>query len=311
MIEYQEFLCYTLENDGTHKEVDVEEESIEESLNPDDVLLFVKQDLRRIWIWKGSKAPVRKRFISSRVAARIQEEIRRESGRHLKIVSVDAGDEPIEFLSTFNLESMEINEKMNDMVYIRNIERDRLKEEEIKKTIQKSKSEEEYWSPILDQSEGDVPVMSGVSPSAPTSRRSAPQPTAYTPKTQSEHTEKQDLAIIDEILQTDPPKGLQRMNIIIGHRLYSPSKIISEVFGETVETENWEVVPNLPKDIIDFSTTQIRVFTDKKTGEIRGTVIYKKIPVTNKTSKTEPDDKTSPKPEKTKRELPKIPSAEE
>ena len=77
MIEYQEFLCYTLENDGTHMEMEVEEESIEEKLNPDDVLIFVKQDMRRLWIWKGPKAPVRKRFISSRVAAKIKK-IRRE-----------------------------------------------------------------------------------------------------------------------------------------------------------------------------------------------------------------------------------------
>jgi hypothetical protein len=182
------------------------------------------------------------------------------------------------------------------MVYIRNIERDRLKEEEIKKTIQKSKSEEEYWSPVLNESEQTVPVMSSVGSTASTPSRSAPPP--YVPKTQPEHTEKQDHAIIDEILKTDPPKGLQRMNIIIGRRLYSPSKIISEVFGETIETENWDVVPNLPKDIIDFSTKQIRVFTDKKTGEIRGTVIYKKMPVINKTSKAESDDTTSSKSEK-------------
>ena len=315
MIEYQEFLCYTLENDGSHIEVEVEEESIEENLNPDDVLLFVKQDLRRIWIWKGPKAPVRKRFISSRVAAKIQEEIRRESGRHLKIVSVDAGDEPIEFLSTFNLESMEISEKINDMVYVRNIERDRLKEEEIKKTIKKSKSEEEYWSPLLEEAGDATPVKSGVGSTTPTPRRSAPPATSYTPKpkTKAESTVNQDLEIIDKILKTDPPKGLQRMNIIIGRRLYAPGKKISEVFGETIETETWDVVPNLPKEIIDFSTKQIRVFTEQKTGAIKGTVVYKKIPPTKKTPKKEPAKSTPSKSKKTtstKRELPKIPSAE-
>ena len=124
---------------------------------------------------------------------------------------------------------------------------------------------------------------------------------------------KQDLEIIDTILKTDPPKGLQRMNIIIGRRLYSPSKKISEVFGETIETETWDVVPNLPKEIIDFSTKQIRVFTDKATGIIKGTVVYKKIPATKNTPKAETDKSAKPKPKKTtstKRELPKIPSAE-
>lgn len=316
MIEYQEFLCYTLENDGTHMEMEVEEESIEEKLNPDDVLIFVKQDMRRLWIWKGPKAPVRKRFISSRVAAKIQEEIRRESGRHLKIVSVDAGDEPIEFLSTFNLESMEITEKINDMVYVRNIERDRLKEEEIKKTIKKSKADQEYWSPLFEEVGQTAPVKSGVDSSAPTPRKSArsPSPYASMPKPRKESTVKQDLAIIEKILETNPPKGLQRMNIIIGRRLFAPSKKTSEVFGETIETETWDIVPNLPKDVIDFTTKQIRVFTDKKSGAIKATVVYKKLSASKKTAKTESDKTAKPKPKKTtstKRKLPKIPSAEE
>ena len=95
----------------------------------------------------------------------MQQKLRRfaeNAGRHLKIVSVDAGDEPIEFLSTFKLESMEITEKINDMVYVRNIERDRLKEEEIKKTIKKSKSEGEYWSPLLEEAGETTTLKSGV-----------------------------------------------------------------------------------------------------------------------------------------------------
>ena len=42
-----------------------------------------------------------------------------------KIVSVDAGDEPIEFLNAFRLESMEVTERLADMRYVRNIERER------------------------------------------------------------------------------------------------------------------------------------------------------------------------------------------
>ena len=39
-------------------EMEVEEESIEEKLNPDDVLIFVKQELRRLWIWKDNLKPL-------------------------------------------------------------------------------------------------------------------------------------------------------------------------------------------------------------------------------------------------------------
>ena len=68
-------------------------------------------------------------------------------------------------------------------------------------------------------------------------------------------------------------------------------------------------------DIIDFSTKQIRVFTEKTTGAIKATVVYKKVPNANKTTtKPKPTKSTKPKITKstsTKRELPKIPSAEE
>ena len=36
------------------------------------MLIIIREDLRRIYIWKGSKSPVRKRFISSRVTQDLQ-----------------------------------------------------------------------------------------------------------------------------------------------------------------------------------------------------------------------------------------------
>ena len=163
---------------------------------------------------------------------------------------MDAGDEPIEFLSTFKLESMEITQKINDMVYVRNIERDRLKEEEIKKTIKKSKSQRRILESITEEAGETTTLKSGVGSTGSVPKESSPPPTPYAskPKDKAEDTMKQDLEIIDTILKTDPPKGLQRMNIIIGRHIYSPSKKISEVFGEAIQTETWDVVPNLPKE---------------------------------------------------------------
>ena len=168
---------------------------------------------------------------------------------------------------------METSEKMNDIVYIRNIERDRLKEEEIKLTIKKSKTEEQYWSPLLAESKNDDPVQSGVRSSPSRPQRPSPIPRTQTPKpvTPTEPSVDQDIEVIKEILQKNPPKGMKRVNIIIGRRLYAPSHKTSEVFGETIETETWDVVPNLPKEIINFTTKQIRVYTDKTTGMIKAT----------------------------------------
>ena len=65
--EYKDFRAYLLRDDGEKEEVDAEIETIGEHFNNETVLLLVRFDLRRIFIWKGPKSPVRKRFISSRV----------------------------------------------------------------------------------------------------------------------------------------------------------------------------------------------------------------------------------------------------
>ncbi|GAH49995.1 unnamed protein product, partial [marine sediment metagenome] len=124
---YEEFIVYELDNSGERNRVDIKQEELKNRLNPEQVFIIIREDLRRIYIWKGSKSPVRKRFISSRVAQELQRELMEDSRYHrCKIVSIDQGDELGEFLNAFRLESMEVTEKLPDMRYVRNIERDRL-----------------------------------------------------------------------------------------------------------------------------------------------------------------------------------------
>ncbi len=95
--DYKDFRVYKLQDDGEKVELpDIEMEKVSEQFSSENVLLLVRFDLRKIFIWKGPKSPVRKRFISSRVSAGIQSECG-DMGMHMKIVSVDAGDEPIIF----------------------------------------------------------------------------------------------------------------------------------------------------------------------------------------------------------------------
>ena len=89
---------------SSKEEIEADVDNISALFTNEGVYLFVRYDLRRIYIWKGPKSPVRKRFISSRVGSKIQE-ASSKIGMHLKIVSVDAGDEPVEFLRNFKIES--------------------------------------------------------------------------------------------------------------------------------------------------------------------------------------------------------------
>ena len=151
---YEEFIVYDLENTGERKKLNIKPEDLQNHLNPEQVLIIIREDLRRIFIWKGSKSPVRKRFISSRVAQDLQRDLIQDSRYHrCKIISIDQGDELQEFLHAFRLESMEVTERLPDMRYIRNIERDRLLELERLSKEKKagvSNEEEDYYSPGLE-----------------------------------------------------------------------------------------------------------------------------------------------------------------
>jgi len=132
MAEFRTFFAYELEDNGEKKEIKFSEKDLKYNLNSEQVLVLIREDLRRIFIWKGAKSPVKKRFISSKVARELQGELMKDARFHLcKIVSVDQGDEIQEFLDAFSMESMEVKERLPDMRYIRNSERPKGKEKKI------------------------------------------------------------------------------------------------------------------------------------------------------------------------------------
>ncbi|TXT62844.1 MAG: hypothetical protein BAJALOKI1v1_840004 [Promethearchaeota archaeon] len=127
------FYVYELVENGEIKERVFPESDLEQYLNSEKVLFLIRKDIRRLFIWKGAKSPVKKRFISTRIAQDIQQDLMKNPQYHrCKIVSVDQGDEIQEFLDIFNLESMEVEERLIEMKYIRNSE------------IKKSKKEKKY-----------------------------------------------------------------------------------------------------------------------------------------------------------------------
>ena len=298
--DYKDFRCYRLTDDGEREELEVELKDAVQLFSSEGVYLFVRFDLRRIFIWKGPKSPVRKRFISSRVGSKLQEESSKV-GMHLKIVSVDAGDEPIEFLRAFNTEPYKITdgEKLDDMYYIRNDERRKMEEEKLAKEIKsKSREKEEYWSPVLEEEKRmkqmqkakekaastTQEIANSLSPDLSKKKNFSPkvikkavlarshEPYASGKKTSSNVSEEDERAILDLILTHDCPEGLERLNIIIGTSLYSPKKTISSVFGKTVEDVQWDKVGQVPDGNIDIDTNLLRAYC--KNNKVEGLVLF-------------------------------------
>jgi len=288
MTEYETFLVYELNDTGEKKRLNITEEDLQSNLNQEQVLVIVREDLRRIFIWKGPKSPVRKRFISSRVAQELQNELRLDSRYHrCKIVSVDAGDEPIEFLDAFQLESMEVTERLPDMRYVRNIERDggMVTKSTIIARDQKDAKEAKHHSPAIQG------ILDSQVPK--------PKSTKQVRKISVDLMEEQDETIKDKILNTKVPDGYKRLNLILGHTLFAAISKIAQVFGKEVEDTEWEPVRKLPKEMIELNNHVLRVYFDDKKGIVEAIeVLEKESQSASETKvKTEPviETKTSQK----------------
>ncbi len=305
---YEDFLVYDLENTGEKTQLTIKQEELQNHLNPEQVLIIIREDLRRIFIWKGSKSPVRKRFISSRVAQELQKELTQDSRYHrCKIVSIDQGDELQEFLNAFKLESMEVEERLPDMRYIRNIERERMREaERFSKEEDLGQIEEEYYSPGFEDNNNDI-IISSFAVSHPMKKQQSSAQKQKTLISSTSVKSSHDLPreekekIKEKILTMEVPKGYERQNLILGYSLYGAVSKVTEIFGESVVDTVWEEVKNLPKGIMELDNKKFRVYFDEKKGIVEAVEVLKsKRP----SEKNEGEEK---KPA-TKRELPKIPS---
>ncbi|MFX1275638.1 MAG: hypothetical protein ACFFBP_11620 [Promethearchaeota archaeon] len=309
MPDYEFFMVFELDDSGERIRVDVPEDDLQSYLHPEQVFVIVKEPLRRIFIWKGAKSPVRKRFISSRVASELQEILVKQAAFHrCKIVSVDQGDEPTEFLRAFRLESMEVVEKMEDLRYIRNIEREtpeRFGDVLDNSTSQKKAEEEEYFSPALQelQEKGEILNLSSANdtPEQSIPKEAAPKPKSapkippisaqpkpsYIPYPSSKNralTEEQKKVLMEKILKNKVPQNHVRQNLILGNALYGAVSKTVNVFGRNVEETDWEPITQLPEGMVEVDDAKLRIYINNENNIIEAIEILREAGKDIKTS---------------------------
>lgn len=86
---------WSVEDDGTLTPVSLSSMS---DLANDNVFLVADENARKIFIWKGEKAPVRRKFISAKAAQQMRQE---KYGMVYRIESLDPGLEGADFLAIF------------------------------------------------------------------------------------------------------------------------------------------------------------------------------------------------------------------
>jgi hypothetical protein len=292
---YKNFMVFELDDSGERILLDMTEDEFREDngtnlLHPEQVAVIVKEGLRRIFIWKGAKSPVRKRFISSRVANKLQKELVEEASFHrCKIVSVDQGDEPTEFLDAFGFESMEVKERMADMRYVRNVEKDttKAKGKVVESTPQEEGEEEEYYSPALEELKREGHDISAATastestskstsktsraPSRKASRRPSRKPASTYQK--SKMLDPED--VIEKMVENELPENYQRQNLIIEKQLFGATSKTTSVFGEDVEEIEWEKVLKLPEGVHSLKNYIFRIYCNTKRARVIGIEILK------------------------------------
>lgn len=273
-----EFMVFELLDNGERQERDIQKEEIGGVFKPDQVYVIVDEPLRRIFIWKGATSPVRKRFISSRVAQDLQGELQKDAGFHrCKIISVEQGDELSEFLKSYNLESMEVKEHLEDLRYVRNVEKDGKVQGYVIDTIPTEKgSGDAYVSPALgafDQSKIEKAMDSpDIEMAAPVTVAPSSMGVKFPVKTSSLSDDMIN-KILDTIVNNPEPEGFCRQNIIIGNYLYGTISKVSSVLGKQIEEIAWERIKKVPKGVIDLDNHKIRVYFDDTRKIVRGVEI--------------------------------------
>ncbi|TFF69232.1 MAG: hypothetical protein EU516_00985 [Promethearchaeota archaeon] len=256
---YQHFMIFMLHDSGEKDLIDVtrDEFLIDNGKNillPKQVVLIVDEELRRIYIWKGALSSVRKKFIASRVASELQNELANVPKFHrCKVVSVDQGDEPQEFLHSFGFSSMKVEKTI-----------------ETKETTTKSYSEK-----ISPKTEITKRSNQNIKGNQPYKLR---KPNKF--KILSQDQKKR----LDIILKSEIPSGFNRQHIILGDNIiYGKVKRKTEVFGKTITEESWNPIDGLNKEMIEFDDYKTRIYFNTNTGIIKAVEFLK--PLSPQTSK--------------------------
>jgi hypothetical protein len=261
---YSDFMVFQVKDTGERVKLNLTEEAFcqdngQRILHPLQVAIIIKEELRRIYIWKGLSSSIRKKFIASRVASELQREITNSSHFHrCKIISVDQGDEPAEFLNAFGFKKIimpddeKTEEIPNGIIY-----------EERPKKLNHQLEDVEINNkivPIIDKDSNQIP--------------------SYGALKEKQHTKK----ILENVLQIQVPSNYTRKNILIGNNsLYGIVTKNAKIFNESIEETEWELIPTFPAEIIDLEGHKLRIHFNKSFQQIQAVEILEESIPSRKT----------------------------
>ena len=254
-------LYYNVQDDGELIETPVSG-LLKEILTPEMVVLVVQDSTKKIWLWKGSNAKVRKKFI----AARKSQDLRGEKGLTYKVESIDHGDEPEEFINLIGgpvaASSPEVIEELNSFVPAN--EAPTIPAHPVKPTQPKPSFQPAY-NPPTDTTPSPVQPIQPVkmvkipaptkpsipAPVQPPAQEVVPQPIETTSdisaSIQALNVEDSVKKILARIQSLKVPAAFERELICIGPYVFSQIESKKSFLGKETVEYKYELMTSLPE----------------------------------------------------------------
>jgi hypothetical protein len=257
---------YEVQEDGTLNEIELTKDDLSSTL----VVCVVDDETKSIYLWKGSQAGVRVKFIGARVATNL----RTEYGFHFKVRPLDEGEEPPTFFSALNgttaaTRIMKPGDKAPPPAP------PKPKKEPAVETIS---------TPPPRSTEGAARVEPATTPktappprpqtSAPSVGASSAPPPITTPRAPVAQGEI--AAMLKELETVDPPEGYQRELVIVYNDLYTVAEHKISVFGQEKVERRIEKVRDPPEGTFMAEGFIPRVIV--KDGRVLGIELLKGTP---------------------------------
>ena len=257
---FSDFMVFEVKDTGERLRLNLTEETFRQNnghkiLHPLQVVIIIKEELRRIYIWKGFSSSVRKKFIASRVASELQRELTNSSNFHrCKIISVDQGEEPTEFLNAFGFKKTPI---AIDVEIAKNP--DMLKFENVSKKGNNHINSNHIQNDHTHSNDRDI---------------------RKTPSYELLKKNQQARKILEDVLNSDIPNNFIRKNILIGNNsLYGIITKKAHVFNETIEEKEWELISGFSRKSIDLEGHKLRLHFNMHSNQIQAIEILEEISI--------------------------------
>ena len=257
---------YEVLEDGTLNEVEITKDDLETT----KVVCIVDDETKSIYLWKGTQAGIRRKFIGARVATNL----RTEYGFNFKVRPLDEGEEPPTFFTA-----------LDGTTTATRVLKPGEKAPPPKPPKPKTAAAEPAATaapppkPATVSTPPPKPTTAAPPPKPPTTSAPPPKPptSAAAPQATASHAPAGEIqAMIGELETMDPPEGYERELLIVYNELFTVAEHKIAVFGQEKIERKFEKVKDPPEGTFMAEGFIPRVIV--KDGRVLGIELLKGTP---------------------------------